>query len=100
MSTAMAKRRDGAAGGELDVAMTEERWQSRWNVPIIIAAVLPLFMTSPDSKGVEVVVGVGSWLVFVVDLVVQWRIVPGYLRQRRGMLDLAIVIFTFPIYLI
>ena len=72
------------------------RWQARWNLPIIVAAVLPLFVTSPSSKWVEVVVGVGSWLVFVVDLVVQSRIVPGYVRRRRGMIDLAIVVFTFP----
>jgi hypothetical protein len=69
-----------------------ERWQARWNLPIIVAAVLPLFVTSPKSTWVEVVVGVGSWLVFVVDLVVQRRIVAGYLHERRGRFDLAIVL--------
>jgi voltage-gated potassium channel len=59
-----------------------------------------LFVTSPKSKGVEVVVGVGSWLVFVVDLVVQRRIAPGYLHERRGRFDLGIVLLTFPFYLI
>jgi voltage-gated potassium channel len=83
-----------------DQIRAQERWQARWNLPIIVAAVLPLFVTSPNSKWVEVVVGIGSWLVFVVDLVVQWRIVPDYLRRRRGMFDLGIVVFTFPIYLI
>ena len=83
-----------------DQIRAQERWQARWNLPIIVAAVLPLFVTSPNSKWVEVLVGVGSWLVFVVDLVVQWRIVPDYLRRRRGMIDLGIVVFTFPIYLI
>jgi voltage-gated potassium channel len=77
-----------------------ERWQARWNLPIIVAAVLPLFVTSPKSKWVEVVVGVGSWLVFVVDLVVQRRIVPAYLHTRRGKFDLGIVLLTFPFYLI
>jgi voltage-gated potassium channel len=83
-----------------DQMRAQERWQSLWNVPIIVAAVLPLFMTSPKSKWVEVVVGVGAWLVFVVDLVVQQRIVPDYLRRRRGMIDLGIVVLTFPFYLI
>jgi voltage-gated potassium channel Kch len=69
-------------------------------VPIIVAAVLPLFVTSPKSKWVEVVVGVGSWLVFVVDLVVQWRIQHDYLRRRRGKFDLGIVVLTFPFYVI
>lgn len=77
-----------------------ERWQSRWNLPIIVAAVLPLFMTSPKSRGVEIFVGVGSWLVFVVDLVVQRRIVPDYLHRRSGMVDLGILVLTFPYYLI
>jgi voltage-gated potassium channel len=77
-----------------------ERWQARWNLPIIVAAVLPLFVTSPKSTWVEVVVGVASWLVFVVDLVVQRRIVRGYLHERRGRFDLAIVLLTFPFYLI
>jgi voltage-gated potassium channel len=77
-----------------------ERWQARWNLPIIVAAVLPLFVTSPKSEWVEVVVGVGSWLVFVVDLVVQRRIVPAYLHTRRGKFDLGIVLLTFPFYLI
>jgi voltage-gated potassium channel len=83
-----------------DQIQAQERWQARWNVPIIVAAVLPLFVTSPKSKGIEVVVGVGSWLVFLVDLVVQRRIAPDYLRRRRGMFDLGIVVLTFPIYLI
>ncbi len=77
-----------------------ERWQSRWNLPIILAAVIPLFVNSPDAEWVQVVIGVGSWIVFVVDLVVQLRIVPGYLRERHGRIDLAIVVFTFPFYLL
>ena len=77
-----------------------DRWQSRWNLPIIVAAVVPLFVNSPDTRWVQVVVGLGSWIVFVIDLVVQRRIVPDYLRRRRGRFDLAIVLVTFPYYLI
>ena len=77
-----------------------DRWQSRWNLPLILAALLPLFITSPDTRWVEVFVGLGSWIVFVVDLVVQRRIVPDYLHQRRGQFDVAVVLITFPIYLI
>jgi voltage-gated potassium channel len=77
-----------------------ERWQSRWNLPIILAAVVPLFVNSPDTRWVQVVVGLGSWIVFVIDLVVQRRIVPDYLHERRGRIDLAIVLVTFPYYLI
>jgi voltage-gated potassium channel len=76
-----------------------KRWASRWNLPIIVAAVLPLVATSPSSVVVEVVVGVGTWLVFVIDLVVQRRIDPLYLSRRAGRIDVAIVILTFPFYL-
>src|SRR3954469_12276854 len=76
------------------------RWQSHWNLPLIVAALLPLFISSPETRWVEVVIGLGSWIVFVVDLVVQRRIVPEYLHLRRGRFDAAIVVITFPIYLI
>jgi len=76
------------------------RWQARWNLPILVAALLPLFLTSPKLPIVEIAVGVGSWLVFVIDLYVQRRIVPDYLRRRRGRIDMAIVVLTFPYYLI
>jgi voltage-gated potassium channel len=77
-----------------------ERWQGRWNLPIMVAALLPLFMSSPQSRTLQICVGVGSWLVFLIDLVVLRRIVPDYLHRPRGRIDLAIVIVTFPFYLL
>ncbi len=77
-----------------------ERWQSIWNLPLIVAALLPLFVTSPKTRWVEVAIGVGSWIVFVVDLVVQRRIAPRYLHERRGRFDLVVVLITFPYYLL
>jgi voltage-gated potassium channel len=77
-----------------------ERWRRRWGVPIFLAAVVPLFVTSPKTHWVALAVGLGSWLVFVVDLVVQRRIVPEYLHWRNGRIDAAIVVLTFPYYLI
>jgi voltage-gated potassium channel len=77
-----------------------ERWQSVWGLPILVAALLPLFVTSPRARWIEVAVGLGSWLVFVVDLFVQRRIAPDYLRRRDGRIDLAIVLITFPYYLL
>ncbi|HUO72559.1 MAG TPA: potassium channel family protein [Solirubrobacteraceae bacterium] len=76
------------------------RWQQRWNVPILVAALVPLFVTSPKTRWVELLVGLGSWLVFLVDLVVQRRIDADYLRRRDGKIDLSIVVLTFPYYLI
>jgi len=77
-----------------------DRWGRRWNLPILLAAFIPLFVTSPSSRVVAIVIGVGSWLVFLVDLHVQRRIVPDYLHRARGRFDLAVVIATFPVYLI
>jgi voltage-gated potassium channel len=77
-----------------------ERWEGRWNLPLFLAAFIPLFVTSPNSRAVEIGIGVGSWLVFLVDLVVQRRIVPDYLHRAIGRFDLAVVIVTFPLYLI
>jgi voltage-gated potassium channel len=76
-----------------------EQWQKRFNLPILLAALLPLFITSPKAGWVAFFVGFGSWMVFVVDLVVQRRIDPQYLRRRNGRIDLAIVLLTFPYYL-
>ena len=83
-----------------DQLAARERWQRLSNLPILLAALVPLFVTSPTSRAVEIIIGVGSWLVFLVDLVVQRRIVPDYLHHARGRFDLAIVVLTFPLYLI
>jgi len=89
--------RDGLTAEQL---AARERWQRHWNPPILVAAFVPLFVTSPESRAVEIAIGVGSWLVFLIDLVVQRRIDPDYLQRPRGRFDLGIVILTFPLYLI
>ena len=81
-------------------AAARDSWQRHWNLPILLAAIVPLVATSPQNRVVALVVGVGSWVVFVVDLHVQRRIVPHYLSLPTGRIDLAIVILTFPYYLI
>jgi voltage-gated potassium channel len=77
-----------------------ERWHRRSNLPILLAAIVPLVVTSPQVRAVSIVVGLGSWLVFLVDLVVQRHLQPGYLHSRNGRIDLVIVVLTFPYYLI
>jgi voltage-gated potassium channel len=77
-----------------------QRWQARSNVAILLAAIVPLFVISPKSRVTELVVGIGSWLVFAYDLRVRRRIMPDYLHRRNGRIDLAIVVLTFPFYLI
>jgi voltage-gated potassium channel len=83
--------------GQIDA---RAHWQSRYSLPILLAAFLPLFITSPKAEWVAVLVGFGSWLVFVADLVVQLRIDREYLRRRDGKIDAVIVLLTFPYYLL
>lgn len=89
-----------------DPVLTQEqldaraRWQSVWLLPLMIAAIVPIFITSDDRPVVEIVVAFGSWAIFVIDLVQQMRFVPRYLRRREGIFDLTIVILTFPWYLL
>jgi voltage-gated potassium channel len=78
----------------------QQRWRERFTIPILLAALVPLFVTSPKYRWVEVVVGLGSWLIFLIDLFVERRIDPNYLHEKSGRIDLAIVVATFPFYLI
>ena len=84
------------------------RWQRRWRVPILAAAIVPLLTTPapgkttdfPGGTALALVVGLGSWLIFAVDLWKQRRIDPHYLRRRPGRVDVGIVVLTFPYYLL
>jgi voltage-gated potassium channel len=69
-------------------------------VPIILSAVLPLVVAPEPGHPVSVAIGVVTWLVFVVDLVVHQRHQTDYLRTRIGMFDIAIVAVTAPWFLI
>ena len=74
------------------------RWDRRVTPTIIAAALLPLggALVSITLDTVSAVVLIACWLVFFVDLVVHVRLRPGYLRTRSGVIDLAIVVMTFP----
>ncbi len=73
----------------------------RFSRPLIVAAaVLPLVITAGRGTWAGVVIGVGSWLVFLLDFVVQSRTRVNYLKSRIGMFDFAVVILTSPWYLI
>ena len=66
-----------------------------------VAAVLPFaFPLSTTRPWITVLVGLSTWLVFLVDLVVQARRRERYLASRLGVVDLAIVVLTSPWYLI
>ena len=69
-------------------------------LPIIVSAILPL-VVAPESNGwVGAVVGVATWLVFLVDYVVHARHLEHYGRTGLGRFDLFVVIATAPWFLI
>ncbi len=69
-------------------------------LPIVVSAILPLVIVPESGGWVGVVVGVVTWLVFLVDFVVHARHVEHYLRTRLGGFDLFVVIATAPWFLI
>jgi voltage-gated potassium channel len=77
-------------------------WERRVNPVIILAALIPIVVAlAPRTKDDPfVVLNVVSWGVFLVDLLVHLRFKRRYLRTGLGQFDLAIVLLTFPWYLI
>jgi len=68
-------------------------------LPIIVSAILPLVIV-PESNGwVGVLVGVVTWLVFLIDYVVHARHLDHYGRTRLGRFDLFVVVATAPWFL-
>jgi len=77
------------------------RFNQKMSVPIILAAVIPLFLVPDGAQPfVEAVVFVAAWAVFVVDLVVHERRLVHYLGTWLGRFDLAVVVLTAPWFLL
>jgi voltage-gated potassium channel len=78
-----------------------ERWERKAQLPIVAAALLPIVfsLAGTDSILADTVM-VLAWVVFIVDLVVHIRLVPGFLRTRWGVFDLVVVLLTAPWFLI
>jgi voltage-gated potassium channel len=93
-----AALRPGQPRSERDAAFLA-RFDARMQLPIVVSAILPLVIV-PESNGwVGVVVGVVTWLVFLVDYVVQARHLEHYGRTRAGRFDLFVVVATAPWFL-
>ena len=99
----MAAPVNGAARSPEDAAYLAT-FEKRMQLPIILSAILPLLFVPGDSTGkagiVGVVVGVVSWLVFLVDYIVHQRRTNHLTRTGRGKFDLIVVIFTAPWFLL
>lgn len=75
-------------------------FDDRMRIPLIVSAVLPLIIVPESTGWVGVVVGVTTWLVFLVDFVTNIRRTQHYLRTGFGRMDLVVVVGTAPWFLI
>ena len=93
------QRRPGQPRSERDAAFLQ-RFDARMRLPIIVSAILPLIV-APESHGwVGAVVGITTWLVFLLDYMVHVRHLEHYGRTGFGRFDLFVVIATAPWFLI
>ncbi len=97
--SAIPAARPGRARSAL-AAETLATYNRYSQLPIVLAAVLPLVIAPAPGHPVSIVVSVVSWLVFVADLVVHLRLLERYLATGLGLFDLGIVIVTAPWFLL
>jgi voltage-gated potassium channel len=90
--------RPGQPRSERDAAFLK-RYDTWMQVPIIVSAVLPLVIVPTSNGWVGAVVGIVTWLVFLVDYVVHVRHLVRYRRTRLGRFDLFVVVATAPWFL-
>ena len=94
-----AGHRPGQPRSERDAALLE-RFNARMRLPIIVSAILPLIIVPESGDWVGVVVGIVTWLVFLVDYVMHARHLDRYGRTRLGRFDLFVVVATAPWFLL
>jgi voltage-gated potassium channel len=98
-SAAALELRPGQPRSEASAAFMA-RFDSVMRLPIVISAILPLIVVPESSGWPGIVVGVSTWLVFLVDYVVRTRHVYRYHRTGYGRFDLIVVVATAPWFLI
>ena len=89
----------GTPRSEADAAFLE-RYDARMRLPIVVAAILPLIVVPQSGGWVGDVVGIVTWLVFLVDYVVHVRHIVRYRHTGYGRFDLFVVIATAPWFLL
>jgi voltage-gated potassium channel len=98
-ATPETAHRPGQPRSEHDAAFLEH-FEARMRLPIIVSAILPLIVVPESGDWLGVVVGIITWLVFLVDFAVQARHRERYQRTRLGRFDLFVVIATAPWFLL
>jgi voltage-gated potassium channel len=89
----------GSPRSDADAAFLK-RYDARMRLPIVVAAILPLIVVPQSGGWVGDVVGVATWLVFLVDYVVRSRHTVRYRHTGYGRFDLVIVVVTAPWFLL
>jgi voltage-gated potassium channel len=97
--TSKAGPRPGQPRSDQDAAALA-RFEHYMSVPIILAALLPLVIVPQSGDWVSAAVGVVSWLIFLVDYLVNQRRLLGYLSTLLGRFDLTVVVLTAPWFLL
>jgi voltage-gated potassium channel len=96
---AVAAAQPGQPRSQQDAAFLD-RFDKAMRLPIIVSAVLPLIVI-PESDGwFGAVIGIATWIVFLVDFVVHIRHLQHYIRTAFGRFDLVVVIATAPWFLL
>jgi voltage-gated potassium channel len=98
-ATSTLQRGRGQPRSDGDAAFLR-RFDTRMRLPIIVSAVLPLIIVPEAGNWVGEVVGVVTWLVFLLDYVVHARRLVRYAGTRLGQFDLFVVVATAPWYLL
>ena len=98
-ATASTERRPGQPRSDGDAAFLA-RFEPRMRLPIIVSALLPLIIVPESGNWVGKVVGVATWLVFVLDYTVHARRLVRYGRTGLGRFDLLVVVVTAPWFLL
>ena len=100
MADTDATLKAGAARSPAD-AEALARFNQRMAFPLIVSAVVPLFLLPGGAHAALVAfVFIASWLVFLVDLVVHERRLVHYLSTWLGRFDLLVVVLTAPWFII
>jgi voltage-gated potassium channel len=78
-----------------------QAWERKAQLPILASALLPIMFSLAGTESIIAdTVMILAWAVFIADLVVHIRLVPGFLRTRWGIFDLVVVVLTAPWFLI
>ena len=81
-------------------AVVVQRFDRVMRIPIILAAVLPIIIVPESGNWWAALVGIVSWLVFLVDYMVNERRLVSYTSTWLGRFDLAVVVLTAPWFLL